>query len=582
MFEEMNSSGTSEGRKRVWLPVASCVVVACCCILYLFETWCWPLVGDAVSVHYLILLMRHGMAPYRQIVDAQMPGTYLVDWIVLHVYGGGRAGLRLFDFSLVAASAVAMLAIAWPMPGSATQGFFRDGRYAACIAGGLFAVVHGRDGIEQAGQRDLIMALLLLATCALAFHALRKQQARMLGLSGFCAALGLTIKPTVLPAAGFLLLMALVRGHQVRQKVWRYWAAVSLGLCIPFAALTIFLLVEHSGAAFGNAVSGMWPYYATLQRRSTGYLLIHSFSPLASICIIWLALKSMALINWLGQRRIRTNAAQAEAPAVVPANAPWAHTQRAQARWERVALNGSLALSLLSFVTQGKGFVYHRYPFLAFLLLVLLIDFHRAFDATSEEGDERARPTFIVIRPIGAAGLIAAALFLAPVSTYKISRFDWRNDDYYQQLSADLDRLGGSALSGHLQCMDAFSGCISTLYRMDLVQSTGFLVDFYFFAPKPNVVIDSMRRHFWQDLQQNPPRVFIVSKQVFPVTFSSAGEPLDTYEKLKRWPQFDAYLEGNYTMVEDHTWSRPVLWASHADHPAGYRLYVRKDRLRTP
>jgi hypothetical protein len=175
---------------------------------------------------------------------------------------------------------------------------------------------------------------------------------------------------------------------------------------------------------------------------------------------------------------------------------------------------------------------------------------------------------------------MVAVLFLAPASLYKISRFDWRNDDYYAQLSGDLDRLGGGQLSGRVQCMDAFSGCISTLYRKNLVQSTGFLVDFYFFAPQTsaqaNTVIDAMREHFWQDLQQNPPRVFVVSKQVFPAVFSGNGEPLDSYDKLKRWPQFDAYLNEHYTIAEEHEWARPVLWASHAQHPAAYRIYVWK------
>ena len=124
--------------------------------------------------------------------------------------------------------------------------------------------------------------------------------------------------------------------------------------------------------------------------------------------------------------------------------------------------------------------------------------------------------------------------------------------------------------------MDAFAGCISTLYRMDLVQSTGFLVDFYFFAPEPNAVIDAMRQHFWQDLQKNPPRVFVVSKQVFPLPMAGTGETSDTYDKLKHWPQFDAYLNEHYALLKEQTWTRPVLWSSHADHPAGYRIYIRR------
>ena len=83
-----------------WLTPGLCTVVLACLALLVILTLHWPLVGDAVSVHYLILLLDHGMAPYRQIVDAQMPGTYLVDWAALHVFGGSAIGLRLFDYFL--------------------------------------------------------------------------------------------------------------------------------------------------------------------------------------------------------------------------------------------------------------------------------------------------------------------------------------------------------------------------------------------------------------------------------------------------------------------------------------------------
>ena len=514
--------------------------MAACLVFFIADTLHWPLVGDAVSVHYLILLMQHGMAPYRQIVDAQMPGTYLIDWAVMHTFGGGALGLRLFDFTLLAGAMVAMIAIAWPNQHSSIKSVLRDDRWAAFLAGGLFALVHGRDGIPQAGQRDLIMAVLLLAAYACTFHAVRREKPWLMLTAGFCASTAVTIKPTVLPAAFAVFLIALLhlRGRQqsLRPQVYAMFAGISL----PLLAVTAFLLHVHAVAAFLQAVRGMWPYYATLQRRPVAYLLTHSLSPLLPLVGVWLLVLFLSAIY-------KRKAVDGQS-------------------WERSALYTGLLLSLASFVLQGKGFPYHRYPFLAFLTLVIALDCSHALRNVSAT----------MLRYLGALGLIVAALFIAPLSAYKISRFAWRNDDYYTQLSADLDRLGGHALSGHVQCMDAFSGCISTLYRMDLVQSTGFLVDFYFFAPQPNAVVDDMRQHFWQDLQQNPPRVFVVSKQVFPVIFSKDGEPFDTYGKLQRWPAFNDYLNKHYALVEEHEWSRPVLWASHADHPAGYRIYVRR------
>jgi hypothetical protein len=246
--------------------------------------------------------------------------------------------------------------------------------------------------------------------------------------------------------------------------------------------------------------------------------------------------------------------------------------------WEQPALSIGLALSLLSFVAQGKGFVYHRYPFLAFLLLACMLEFSTALRfashriSTGEGPWLRLRAT----RATAIAGVLLAVFVLAPVSLIKVAHFDWRNDEYYRQLSADLNAAGGDRLSGHVQCLDAFSGCIGTLYRMDLVQSTGFLVDFYFFPLHPAPVTLAMRRQFWDDLQRNPPQVFIVSKQVFPVAYSRTGEPNDSYVQLQNWPLFAAYLAAEYRLVGERTFTRPVMWSSHANHPSGYRIYARR------
>ncbi len=567
MSASMNRIADSQVCRDTLLPQIICAIAAVCLLFFFVASWHWPLVGDAVSVHYLVLLMAHGMAPYRQIVDAQMPGTYLVDWLVVHLFGGGRAGLRVFDFSLIIGAMMAMIAIAWPTSAQTAKGFFRDGRYAALLAGCLLGLAHGRDGIEQGGQRDLVMAVLLLAAYASAFHALRRHRPSLLGIAGVCSALSITIKPTVLPAAVLVLLLAWIELQRRRTRSISYLLAALVGLCIPLAAVSTFLAANHSILAFLEAVRGMWPYYATLQRRPVGYLLLHSFSPLASLLVLWGLVWLLIDIRRLWSRRSLARSAE---------NAkPGSSLAILEIKWERITLYCGLLLCLVSFVAQGKGFVYHRYPFLAFLLLFVMLQFQRAYSSTAPD-DRNGRPTLAdCLRYAGTLGLLAA-VFLAPLCAFKISRFDWRNDDYYDQLSADLNRLGGSQLSGRVQCMDAFSGCISTLYRMDLVQSTGFLVDFYFFAPQSNPVIEEMRQHFWQDLRKNPPRIFVVSKQVFPAAFSSSGEPLDTYNKLKRWPRFDDYLREHYTLVEEHDWQRPVLWASHANHPAGYRIYVRR------
>jgi hypothetical protein len=78
---------------------------------------------------------------------------------------------------------------------------------------------------------------------------------------------------------------------------------------------------------------------------------------------------------------------------------------------------------------------------------------------------------------------------------------------------------------------------------MHLVQSTGFLVDFYFFAPVSNLTIDAMRDRFLQQIQQRPSRVFVITKQVFP---ESTTHP-DSWSKLENLAASSDFLNDRYT-----------------------------------
>jgi hypothetical protein len=495
-------------------------VLVVCCALYVVFSRHWPMIGDASMVHYLVLLMQHGMAPYRDIVDAQMPGTYLLDWLVVHGFGGGAVGMRVFDLTLVALAGFALVWIAGPTD-----------RFAGLFAAALLALLHGRDGIPQTAQRDLIIAVLMLLAYAFAFHAVRRGRAAWMLLFGLCTGIAATIKPTAVPLA-LLLVLAVV----VLKRSGRAWGGSLAwgvtGLAIPVAVVLVFLFEERSVPYFLDALRGMWPYYARLDNRPIGYLLLHSVSPLMPLVVLWLVMLAVRTMQTPPEER--------------------------KPDWERVALWFGLALGLFSYVSQRKGFPYHRYPALAFLLLLMGLEFRAAL---------RRRG---LLRACGVVGLAAGALVIAPVSTYKISTYDWRPDEMFNLLQGDLNAQGGSSLSGHVQCLDTYSGCINALYRMDLAESTGFLVDFYFWAPQQTPVTEAMRERFWTSVQQNPPRVFVVMKQDFP------NGP-DSYDKLTRWPQFDDYLEDHYTLAADRMAQHWVKRESRAYPPTGYRIYVRND-----
>jgi hypothetical protein len=55
--------------------------------------------GDAPLFDYVVFLMRHGMAPYQQIGDLDLPGTYAVEALVMRVAGPGALAWRVYDMA---------------------------------------------------------------------------------------------------------------------------------------------------------------------------------------------------------------------------------------------------------------------------------------------------------------------------------------------------------------------------------------------------------------------------------------------------------------------------------------------------
>jgi len=556
-----------------WLPALLCLPMTAFVVYFVLSTLHWPLIGDAAFVHYVVFLWQHGMTPFRQIVETQLPGVYLSDWLMIHLFGGDAAGLRRFDFFLLASALAAMFAIAWPRferdSEKNLRNFYNDDRWAAFLAGGLFALIHGGDGIPHAGERDLVMAVLLLVTCAFAFQAIRTRLPWLMGAAAFCACSAVTIKPTVLLAAFCIFAMAgaELRRRQVPAAI--YVAASVAGSLVPLAANGAFLAHYHAWPALAGALTGVFRYYAALQRRSFGFLLLHSVSPVLALAVLWLAVLGLRLRN---SRDGYEGSGRGGSRAGFGARLAPGH---GLAGWESRTLHLCCFFSLVSYIAQGKGFPYHRYPFLVFLLLLMMLEFKRALGGESimhaTSGIRRCW------RVGGVMGLCAGILVVAPLCVYKISRIDWRNDDFYHSLSADLNTLGGRELSGNVQCLDAFAGCVDTLYRMGIVQSTGFLVDFYFYAPEDtrkatDPVVYRLRGQFLDEVEAAPPRVFVVTDKLFP----NSGKEPDTFDKLKRWPQFDAYLSAHYSLFEERTMPRPFRWTSYAEPPARYRIYVRK------
>jgi len=476
----------------------------------------WPLAGDATLMHYGAFLLSHGFAPYRQIIDMNMPGCFLLDWGVIHVFGPGAAAWRIFDFALIGAAAAAVIVIARPYDW-----------FGGVFAAGFFFILHVHDGIDQAGERDLVLAVLMLLGCAAIFLALRRSSWAWSGIFGIASGAAMTIKPTAILWFPGMLVLAAAALQRRRRPMARHLLAACAGCAAPIAFIFVYLSHEDAASAFVQTVNGLMVYHAHIDRFPLRFLLTHLVpSALYPVIVLWLALA-------FAGRQWRT--------------------------WEGAALLWSIGVGVASFVAQGKAFPYQRYPLEAFLLVPMGID--------AAVGLRAARSRW---RAFTAAALLGfATLALAPSWLIRADHYDWRHDDFTQSLTSDLNILGGPALSGHVQCLDMTAGCLGVLYRMRLVQSTGFLYDCYFFHQPQTAVTERLREEFLEDMGHAPPEVLIESDQ------NCLGEPLG-WGGLDAWPEFRLWREANYSLYVQREPTRPIRWWPIAEQPPGYRIYVRK------
>ncbi|WP_124847652.1 glycosyltransferase family 39 protein [Acidipila sp. EB88] len=487
-----------------WLRIALAAWLFACLAALVHATLHWRMVNDPSQISYICFLIDHGMAPYRTIIEMNMPGIYFTNWTVTHLLGSSDLAWRAFDLSLSAVALGAMIVIA------RTYDWL-----GGLFAGALFVLFHGRDGAGQQGQRDLIISVLFLVAYACIFEALRRNKPSLFFLFGLCAATAGTIKPPALVFAALLLGVVCLHLRHERKPFARPVLLSAAGMLLPLATTAVLLARLGSLAAFWHTVRTMLPYYATLGRESVHSLLASSVtSSISTLFALGLLVAVLQRNGW---------------------------------NWERKLLLLGVAFGYASYLAQGKGFTYHRYPIVAFLLIWVGVEC-----ATALRGS-------VLPRALAYTTLLYGAV-VAPMYVARASRVVW-DEAFNQALQHDLVALGGSSLSGSVQCISMAADCDTTLLRLHLVQATGLMYDYFLFGSDSYQVIRESRQRFRAQFQQNPPRVVVLGRYLYP-------EKTDDYSKLQRWPEFARYLNAHYTLYDDRHFA-PAECGFR-----GFRVYV--------
>jgi hypothetical protein len=501
---------------------------------YTLHSLHWPLMLDSPVMHYIVLLLHHGLRPYADIGDNNLPGAYLTEAWAMRLFGPTDLAWRLYEFFLLALLTTALVLTTRPTDSASDS---KDG-LAGILAAALFLALHASEGPRQAVEREEVIAVLVLVGYAALFAAVRRRQPWLLLVFGLTGGLALSIKPTFLPLYAALLILLLVtlwrdktRPHLTVPQLLPYLACALVGFAVITAIMLRFLLHDGVLQQFLDLERLVTPVYR-------GPITRPWFLAARTIPKYMLPLLPLGLLCALANYR---------------AGLRW--------NWERLALALGVVFGVFSYFAQGKGLAYHRYVYLVCLLPLISLE---AFTALRGSGMRRA---------LGAITVAVALLFTVPVYMLHMHRIA-SNSDFTLALEADLSHLNAiTPLDRQVQCFDMTTGCLNALYHLNLTGNNGDTGDMLYFTKQPNPATDHFRTLYWQRTLAHPPAVIVVSNQYF-------GEP-DGFGKLHFWPQFDQYLRDHYTLALSRTFPMEGVLTPADPLPPNltpaYRLYLRND-----
>ena len=484
----------------------------------------WPIVHDSAILHYVVFMIGSGRAPYTGMVEMNLPGALMSEWFGMHVFGANAAGLWRWDVFL---GLLATAGAAWVAG--------RGARMAG-VAGAMFTwTLHLNDAAFNIAERDWLIAALWLVALACTAEAVERRDARWMAgcfaLAGWCCA----IKPfaVLLPAA----LLAVVL-WQMRDR-WRgvlVWSCVG---ALPPVVATALYFAHWPGAfaAFLHTERTLGAWYGTLNRATWHRMLLE--------VLLYPVLAALVLAVYLFVRA------------------------RGWLRLRELLLAIGGACGVVMYVVQRKGYAYHVYPF---VLCAAVLGFVLAQRVWTTAGAAR-EPSHSSRRVMFGWDTRVAAVLLVFLCAVRLPMKFWHNRDNaeysygtQQALIADLESLGGHALSGQFQCLDmTLGGCIGAAYDLRLVQTTGFVNDHILF-PYPqsaSPLLTEYQQRFLREMAANPPRVIVLTAHNWP------NQDDRNLTKLERWPAFAEWITANYRVDRTHL-------ATTQKHTASYRIYVRR------
>ena len=461
----------------------------------------WLITHDEAPLLYEAFLMQsQGLMPYRDIFDFQMPGAYIMYYLLGVLTNFGPFRLRVLDLAIL----ITLLAITFLF-------MRRFGTISALAAALLFGLKYLQGGAFMSIQREYLF--LPFIALALWINLRENLTYRDHLITGVLFGLAAIIKPH---AALGLLPITIFHMANLRKQSMRFLLPAGIGFAIPVSLVILWLALTGSLLPFIDIARNYWPLYAQVNGQMEitpagsrlPFLLTQGFK--IGGYGIWLlpSLVGLYLVPRENKKYVYLLAGFTACYAVYP-------------------------------VFTGQFFEYHYIPLAySFALLASL--------ALTENttADPRAIPVSRnVICTLSSFVLVAAILVnISPSDTFT-RQLDGR------PLAKTTDRASHIAkyLEDHLrkgdtvQPLDWTGGTLLAMLETRAPLATNYVFDFYFYHHVSTPYIQNLRRDFIHQLNEQAPR--------FIVEVTAIDKPWIHGEDTSReFPELRAYLNDNYTV----------------------------------
>lgn len=462
----------------------------------------WPIAHDEAPLFYEAFLMQNGQIPYKDFFDFQMPGSFIVYYLLGIFSNFGPFRIRILDLIiLVAISTITYFAMR------------RFGKLAALAAPILFALKYLQGGPALSLQREyLILIFISLSIWIGVTDSLDFRKRLMLGLLYGMAAI---IKPhAALGLLPFLLFdiadLKQRREFSLPSLAKQIIFPIAIGIAIPISLITLYLTITHSLFPFTTIALNYWPLYSqingemvvTISAERTAYLLNQ----------VW-HLGGNGL--WL-----------------IPAAVGIYLNRNRQA----YLLASLAAIYALYPALTGQFFPYHYIPFIYTIILVA------SLTLTTFHSPPSTHPSFLF--PLSSAILLATILFTIRPSQTFIRQLQGKDiaiaADRAVQISTFLEK--NLEPGDEVQPLDWTGGSLLAMLENRAPIATSYVFDFYFYHHVSDPYIQALRADFMTQLQETKPR--------FIIEVTSIDKPWVSGEDTSRnFPELRAFLNENYSIT---------------------------------